>query len=320
MITRACLKRNWRGSQGGLSYLTLGMESGIHGENDDRGGVKLTPLEWPEQGKDDAPRALVVSGKVRGFSGWVRDGAAQSGRGLPHSKTLREIREAAWLRIIAAPGTGALRGQWPDALDERNWIRCCVPSAAVSAILARMKPVTYVAFLRGINVVGNTMVRMDDLKKAFASLGFTKIRTVLASGNVVFETLKADQAVLTRKIEQKLQSTFGLEIAVMIRTAPAIQALIASKPFRKARLTAKTKCHVTFLSPDSESGLRISQRLQEKDFESFRESEGEVCSTVEISAVRGTSDLMKMLEKQFGRRITTRTWNTVERIGRILEN
>ena len=65
-----------------------------------------------------------------------------------------------------------------------------------------MKSLAYVVFLRGNNVVGNTIISMKDLKKAFASLGFANIRTVLASGNVVFEAVEADPAVLATKIEQ----------------------------------------------------------------------------------------------------------------------
>ncbi|MGH8103125.1 MAG: DUF1697 domain-containing protein, partial [bacterium] len=46
----------------------------------------------------------------------------------------------------------------------------------------------YVAFLRGINVGGHKPVRMEDLRKALGSLGFKNVRTILASGNVIFHT------------------------------------------------------------------------------------------------------------------------------------
>ncbi|HWV98904.1 MAG TPA: DUF1697 domain-containing protein [Candidatus Acidoferrum sp.] len=183
-----------------------------------------------------------------------------------------------------------------------------------------MKSLAYVAFLRGINVGGNKLISMEDLKKAFASLGFANIRTVLASGNVVFETADTDPAVLTAGIEQKLQSRFGLEIAVRVRTAEQIQALVASKPFKKTQVTPQTRLHVTFLALNLVQGLKVSQRLKGTDFEIVRVSAGEVCSTVEVSAKRGTTDLMKVLEKQFGKKITTRTWNTVEQIGKLLES
>jgi len=182
-----------------------------------------------------------------------------------------------------------------------------------------MKSSAYVAFLRGINVGGNTLISMDDLKKAFASLGFANIRTVLASGNVVFETSEKNPAVLTTKIEQKLKTRFGFDITVIVRTAEQINVLVASKPFKKTKVTAQTRLHVTFLPPSVDGGLKVSERLKGPGYETVRVSEGELCSVVEVSANGGTSDLMKVLEKQFGRKITTRTWNTVERIGKILE-
>jgi uncharacterized protein (DUF1697 family) len=177
-----------------------------------------------------------------------------------------------------------------------------------------MNASTYVAFLRGINVGGNTVISMEDLKKAFAWLGFANIRTILASGNVVFDAVGTDRAVITAKIEQKLKKKFGFEIAVILRTAEEIQTLLAAKPFENAKITPRTKLQVSFLLLNSAQGLKVSERLSGTDFEVFRLTEGEVCSVVEVSPKWGTSDLMRVLEKQFGKGITTRTWNTVERI------
>jgi len=181
-----------------------------------------------------------------------------------------------------------------------------------------MKSLSYVALLRGINVGGNAIISMQDLKNAFGSLGFTNIRTILASGNVLFEASEENRVLLTRRIEQKLQSELGVGIFVMIRTIAEIQTLLESKPFKNIKISPQTKLHVSFLPLDLDRGLKVSERLQSTDFDVFRVSKSEVCSAVEISPNRGTSDLMKELEKQFGKRITTRTWNTVERIGKAL--
>jgi len=182
-----------------------------------------------------------------------------------------------------------------------------------------MKLVVYVAFLRGINVGGKTMIGMEELKGAFSSLGFTRIKTVLASGNVLFETREGDLADLTEKIEQTIQSTFGFQIAVILRTAKEIQSLVSSKPFKQNKGTRQTRFLVTFLAETPAHISKISKRLSNNDFEIVRISDRQVCSAVEVSAERGTSDLMKILQKEFGKKITTRTWNTVERIAKLLE-
>jgi len=139
-----------------------------------------------------------------------------------------------------------------------------------------MKSLSYVALLRGINVGGNAIISMQDLKNAFGSLGFTNIRTILASGNVLFEACEEDRARLTRKIEQTLQKKFGVEIFVMIRTIGEIQALLESKPFKSTQITAQTKLHVSFLPFDLKHDLKASQRLHSTEFEVFRVSRGEV--------------------------------------------
>ena len=181
-----------------------------------------------------------------------------------------------------------------------------------------MKPSTYVAFLRGINVGGNTLISMEDLKRAFESLGFKNIKTVLASGNVIFEAPKSDPATLTKKIEQKLETQFGSTITVMLRTGEEIQALIDLNPFKKVKVTPQIRLHVSFLPHNSEHSLKVSQRLKGTPYDILRATPGELCNVVDVTRKQDTTDLMKVLEKEFGKKITTRTWNTVERIAKLL--
>jgi len=183
-----------------------------------------------------------------------------------------------------------------------------------------MKTAVYLAFLRGINVGGNTLISMEDLKGAFESLGFKNIKTVLASGNVIFEAPKSDLASLTRKIEQKLESQFGSAITVMLRTGEDIQALIDLAPFKKVKVTPQIRLQVSFLPHNAEHSLKVSQRLKGTPYDILRATPGELCSVVDVALKQGTPDLMKVLEKEFGKKITTRTWNTVERIGALLKN
>jgi uncharacterized protein (DUF1697 family) len=182
-----------------------------------------------------------------------------------------------------------------------------------------MKTSIYVAFLRGINVGGNTLISMADLKRCFESLGFKNVKTVLASGNVIFEAPQSDLATLTRKIEQKLQSQFGSSITVMLRTSEEIHTLIALAPFKKVKASPLIRLHVSFLPQNVEHSLKVSQRLNGTPFEIFRVSPCEICSVVQPAPKQGTPELMRVLEKEFGKKLTTRTWNTIERIARLLK-
>jgi uncharacterized protein (DUF1697 family) len=172
----------------------------------------------------------------------------------------------------------------------------------------------YVAFLRGINVGGNKQVPMERLKKAFESLGFQNVRTILATGNVLFDATSASVAALAGKIEDKLKRTFGFEIGTMVRTLKELQALAASNPFKGIQVTPETRLYVTFLAEKPASKLKIPCSTPLKDFQILRVTPTEVCSVVTLSPARRTVDIMAVIEKEFGKRVTTRNWNTVARV------
>ncbi|MCZ7400595.1 MAG: DUF1697 domain-containing protein [Candidatus Methanoperedens sp.] len=172
----------------------------------------------------------------------------------------------------------------------------------------------YIAFLRGINVGGHKPVKMEELKKAFEAMGFKNVKTLLASGNVLFETPETDTDNLIKRIEEELENELGHEIGVLLRTIEEIQSLVDADPFKNIKVTPQTRFYVTFLSEKPESTLKIPYESIEKDIKIVQVSASEVCSFITLSPIRGTSDLMSVLEKEFGRKVTTRNWNTVTRI------
>src|SRR5947207_3538391 len=93
----------------------------------------------------------------------------------------------------------------------------------------------YIAFLRGINVGGNKIIKMEALAGAFAAEGFRKVRTFIASGNVIFETRSVDRDALTKKIEKMLTAKFGHEIAVALFTLAELQDLISTDRFPRIK-------------------------------------------------------------------------------------
>lgn len=173
---------------------------------------------------------------------------------------------------------------------------------------------TYVAFLRGINVGGHKPIKMEALRKAFLALGLQNVRTILASGNVLFETRRGNAATLVAKIEEKLKQAFGHEIGVLLRTTEELQKLSDEKPFVHVAVTLQTRLYVTFLSEKAKKGLAVPATSPDGSFTIIRISGGEVCGVVILSPKTGTTDAMKVLEKEFGRKITTRNWNTITKI------
>lgn len=92
----------------------------------------------------------------------------------------------------------------------------------------------YVALLRGVNVGGIT-IKSAELGELFRSLGFDGVRTVLASGNVGFETDETDAAALKRRIEQALRERFGYDAWIVLVTREKLAEIVAAFPFDAER-------------------------------------------------------------------------------------
>ncbi|MCL4523083.1 MAG: DUF1697 domain-containing protein [Acidobacteria bacterium] len=176
------------------------------------------------------------------------------------------------------------------------------------------KQIAYAAFLRGINVGGHKLVKMDDLKKAVESLGFTNVKTLLASGNVVFQAPPASASVLAKRIEEKLKKSFGFEIGILIRPIKELQRLDKANPFAGIKVTPRIRLFVTFLSEKPAGSLKIPYVAPGGNFKILRASKSEVCSVLTITNLRRGMQFMAILDKEFGPKITTRSWGTIVRI------
>jgi uncharacterized protein (DUF1697 family) len=174
-----------------------------------------------------------------------------------------------------------------------------------------LKSLRYVAFLRGVNVGGHKPIRMAELAAAFAELGLRNVRTVLASGNVLFDAPTLSRKGLAARISAGLKRTLGFDATVVVRTLEEIGQLLDSDPFRGMKPPAGAQLYITFLAEDAPAEVAPTGR---SNIRMARVSAGEVASVVVLSPGHGTTDLMSILDRQFGRKATTRNWNTLKRI------
>jgi uncharacterized protein (DUF1697 family) len=91
----------------------------------------------------------------------------------------------------------------------------------------------YVALLRAVNVGGTGKLAMAELTAMCEALSFTRVRTYIASGNVVFESAKSAAAVKSA-LEKRLQAYAGKPVGVAVRTAQEMAAVAKANPFPKA--------------------------------------------------------------------------------------
>src|SRR5258708_27450266 len=89
---------------------------------------------------------------------------------------------------------------------------------------------TYVAFLRGVNVGGKSIVAMAAIKEALVALGLTDVRTYINSGNVIFSTRASDAQRLTARIEKALEQRTGSAIKVLVMDHKTLGKIVDAIP------------------------------------------------------------------------------------------
>lgn len=169
----------------------------------------------------------------------------------------------------------------------------------------------HAGFLLGINV-GKRTVKMAELKGVMEGMGYRDVKTALASGNVVFEAGKEKPEAVVKKLESALAKKFGFEIGVIVRSMEEIEKMLAAKPFKNVKVTPNTRRYVTFLAAPPASLAALKSEYA--GYKVLKVTKGEVYHVLELNPKVKTPDVMKLLGKAYGKKITTRNWNTIEKI------
>lgn len=169
---------------------------------------------------------------------------------------------------------------------------------------------TYVALLRGIGPT-NPNMHPAKLQRAFERMGFDDVRTVIASGNIVFESSMRNQAAIEKKIETVLPKLLGFSSTTIVRSREELETLVKKNPYKGVPHGRSTYALVTFLKEHSPK-LRTLPR-KGPHFKVVAVFKKEICVTYDVTKMR-TPEFMVTSEKILGKAITSRTWKTVERI------
>jgi uncharacterized protein (DUF1697 family) len=171
----------------------------------------------------------------------------------------------------------------------------------------------YVALLRGINVGGHKIIKMESLRKEFEEMGFADVATFVQSGNVVFKASEKAAADLPARIEKMLLRRFEMAVPVIVRTAGEIGEVAGNNPFLKETSVDVSKLHVSFLSgvPGKNAVKGLDTIASGAD--RFR------CRGREIflycpDGIGGTKLSINAFEKILSVVATTRNWNTVNKL------
>lgn len=177
---------------------------------------------------------------------------------------------------------------------------------------------TYISILRGINVGGQKMIKMEALRKTYTELGFRNVTTYVQSGNVIFTEAIDDPYDLERKISAQIEKDFGFEVQVMVLTMDKLKLIINNNPFSKEPDKDEAYLHVTFLSstPSPYDKALIESRRENGEEISFSDE------AVYLYCPNGygrTKLNNNFLETKLKVEATTRNWRTTKELLKIAE-
>ncbi len=170
-----------------------------------------------------------------------------------------------------------------------------------------------ICLLRGINVGGNKQIKMAELKTLYESLGFTGVKTLLQSGNVVFEAESPDLTALTHQIEAAIIRHFGFESKIILRTTAQWKDVIRRHPFSAEQLAEPSKILVTFLRDVPTTELIEAMSAEYLGSEKLHVS-GHECYVYFPDGMGRTKLDNHFIERRLNTTGTGRNWNTVNKL------
>jgi uncharacterized protein (DUF1697 family) len=164
----------------------------------------------------------------------------------------------------------------------------------------------YVAFLRGVSPLN---AKMPELKRCFEQAGFSNVKTVLASGNVVFDTNLRSEAGIEREAEAAMERALGRTFYTIARPIPALEALLATDPFSRHGVPVDAKRVVSLLREERAPKIKLPLAA---DNASVLCQVGREVFTAYLPSDKGPV-FMKLIQSAFGADVTTRTWDTIRK-------
>ncbi|MCV9927637.1 DUF1697 domain-containing protein [Flavobacterium sp. LS1R49] len=177
---------------------------------------------------------------------------------------------------------------------------------------------THLALLRGINVSGHNMIKMEALKTTLEAIGFKNVQTYIQSGNVFVDTDEDNASKVGFLIKQEIFKAFGHEVPIVVINKQDLEACFKNNPFLKEKDADIKKLYVAFISialrSESINDLKISQfKPDEASID-----ENRIFIKYAVGAGKTRFD-QKYIEKKLNVTATIRNWNTVTQLLKIYE-
>lgn len=176
----------------------------------------------------------------------------------------------------------------------------------------------FISIIRGINVGGRKKIKMADLRALYLELGFQNPRTLLQSGNVVFEAaVDDDLAELGARIEAGIRRRFGFEARALLKTPGAFRAALADHPFSAEQLERGSHAMIVFLSC-APAARDVSALVANNPGRETVSASGAALYVFYTDGVARSKLDTKRIESALGLVASARNWNTCQRLLKLL--
>lgn len=179
----------------------------------------------------------------------------------------------------------------------------------------------YIALLRGINVSGHNLIRMEALRKSVENLGFSRVTTYLQSGNIIFEAPDPDPdpEKIGLRLAEAIRNDFTCDVPVLVLSAEKLSAIAAANPLAGDTSLDSQYLHVTFLS--SPPAITDIARVQAKCRTEDRFNITPSAVYLWLPDGYGNSKLTNtFFESLLGVTATTRNWKTVKQLLELVKS
>ena len=178
---------------------------------------------------------------------------------------------------------------------------------------------TYISILRGINVLGHNIIKMDALRAMYFKMGFRDAHTYIQSGNVIFRAQETDTVELATKIAGQVKIEFGNEVPVIVMTQETLRQIISGNPFAKDTGKEPNFLHVTFLAvrPTNPDHGSIEERRQGREEVAFSDHAVYLYCPNGYGSTKLSNSLIEAKMKVGA---TTRNWKTTLKLLEMAES
>lgn len=178
------------------------------------------------------------------------------------------------------------------------------------------KPLTFVALIRGINVGGNGIIRMVDLRDAMGKCGFENVRTYIQSGNVIFESTGSTR-IISAKLEQCIAESFGIDTRVIVKTGDEFADIIGRVP-KEWKKGDGLRRYLAFVDGKKIAMEVLRESEPREGVDTIAMGDGVLYLTTTLAGIT-KSGFTKLIGKPVYKKLTIRNYSTSLKILGLIE-